>query len=373
MEEQRRVPWGCFEKQKELNMASLTLRAIAKSFGKVTALAGVDLHVEEGEFCVLLGPSGCGKSTLLNIIAGLIPQDQGSVVLDGEPVDRLPPRDRDVAMVFQSYALYPHMTVAQNLGFGLRMRRIPKQTIKNQVLEAARLLGIEDLLDRKPRELSGGQRQRVAMGRALVRRARVFLLDEPLSNLDARLRANVRLELRRLHRQIRSTIIYVTHDQVEAMTLGDTVVVMREGRVHQIGPPEKIYSRPADTFVATFIGSPEMNLHRGRLVRKDDCLHFQGSGFTVALIGLKPGLQEGEVELGTRPEDIGIGRGDTTDLEGKIEMISDVGSEKYIHARVGQERLTVRAPKEIAYRTGDTVPLAIHPGRVHLFREGLRI
>jgi len=201
----------------------------------------------------------------------------------------------------------------------------------------------------------------------------VFLFDEPLSNLDAALRARMRVELKKMHARLGATMIYVTHDQVEAMTLGDRVVVMREGRVHQIGPPGRVYSRPADTFVATFIGSPEMNLHRGRLVRKDDCLHFQGSGFTVALMGLKPGLQEGEVELGTRPEDIGIGRGDTTDLEGKIEMISDVGSEKYIHARVGQERLTVRAPKEIAYRTGDTVPLAIHPGRVHLFREGLRI
>ncbi|MEE9418559.1 MAG: ABC transporter ATP-binding protein [Desulfatiglandaceae bacterium] len=354
-------------------MASLTLRAITKSFGKITALSGVDLHVEDGEFCVLLGPSGCGKSTLLNIIAGLILQDEGTVLLDGEPVDRLAPRDRDVAMVFQSYALYPHMTVAQNLGFGLRMRRTPKQTIQSQVLEAARLLGIEDLLDRKPRELSGGQRQRVAMGRALVRRARVFLLDEPLSNLDARLRANVRLELRQLHRQIRSTIIYVTHDQVEAMTLGDRVVVMREGKVHQIGPPEMIYSRPADTFVATFIGSPEMNLYRGRFVQKDDCPHFQGSGFSFALSGLKLTSQEGEVELGARPEDIGIGRGDTMDLEGKVEMISDVGSEKYIHARIGEERLTVRAPKDIACRTGDIIPLTIDPNRVHLFRRGRRI
>jgi multiple sugar transport system ATP-binding protein len=354
-------------------MASLTLRAITKNFGKITALSGVDLHVEDGEFCVLLGPSGCGKSTLLNIIAGLILQDEGTVLLDGEPVDRLAPRDRDVAMVFQSYALYPHMTVAQNLGFGLRMRRTPKQTIQSQVLEAARLLGIEDLLDRKPRELSGGQRQRVAMGRALVRRARVFLLDEPLSNLDARLRANVRLELRQLHRQIRSTIIYVTHDQVEAMTLGDRVVVMREGKVHQIGPPEMIYSRPADTFVATFIGSPEMNLYRGRFVQKDDCPHFQGSGFSFALSGLKLTSQEGEVELGARPEDIGIGRGDTTDLEGKVEMITDVGSEKYIHARIGEERLTVRAPKDIACRTGDIIPLTIDPNRVHLFRRGRRI
>ena len=219
-------------------------------------LSRVDLHVKDGEFCVLLGPSGCGKSTLLNIIAGLIPQDEGTVLLNGQPVDRLAPRERDVAMVFQSYALYPHMKVAQNLSFGLRMRGLAEPVIHERVMEASRLLGIEDLLDRKPRELSGGQQQRVAMGRALVRRPRLFLLDEPLSNLDARLRTNVRLELKQLHHQIQSTIVYVTHDQVEAMTLGDRVVVMRDGKVHQIGRPETIYAHPADTFVATFIGSP---------------------------------------------------------------------------------------------------------------------
>jgi len=262
-------------------MASLTLKGITKLFGKTVALSGVDLHVEDGEFCVLLGPSGCGKSTLLNIIAGLILQDEGIVILDGKPVDRLSPRDRDVAMVFQSYALYPHMTVAHNLGFGLRMRGVPKPAIQKRVLESAQLLGIEDLLDRKPRELSGGQRQRVAMGRAMVRRPRLFLLDEPLSNLDARLRASVRLELKQLHHKIRSTILYVTHDQVEAMTLGDKVVVMRNGKVHQIDQPETIYARPADTFVARFIGSPEMNLYQGRLLQKDGRSHFQGAGFSL--------------------------------------------------------------------------------------------
>ncbi|MES0351138.1 MAG: ABC transporter ATP-binding protein, partial [Desulfobacteria bacterium] len=262
-------------------MASLTLKAITKRFGKVIAVSGVDLEVKDGEFCVLLGPSGCGKSTLLNIIAGLIPQDQGTVLLDDQSVDSLAPRDRDIAMVFQSYALYPHMSVSQNLSFGLRMRGIPKPTIRESVQWVARLLGIEDLLDRKPRELSGGQRQRVAMGRALVRRPRLFLLDEPLSNLDARLRANVRLELKQMHHKIQGTMIYVTHDQVEAMTLGDKVVVMRDGKVHQIGPPEAIYSYPSNTFVATFIGSPEINLYRGMLVRKDGLPYFQGAGFSL--------------------------------------------------------------------------------------------
>jgi multiple sugar transport system ATP-binding protein len=354
-------------------MASLTLKGITKRFGKIVALSGVDLHVEDGQFCVLLGPSGCGKSTLLNIIAGLILQDEGSVLLDGQSVDRLAPRDRDVAMVFQSYALYPHMKVAQNLGFGLRMRGVPKQTIRERVLEVARLLGIEDLLDRKPGELSGGQRQRVAMGRAMVRRPRVFLLDEPLSNLDARLRAGVRLELKQLHRQIKSTIIYVTHDQVEAMTLGDQVVVMRHGKIHQIGRPETIYERPADIFVATFIGSPEMNLYRGRLLRKDDRLHFQGPGFSLDLRGLQINLEESEVEVGIRPEDIGIGQGGTTILQAKVEMISNVGSEKYIHAHLGQGTLTVRAPKEAAFQPGQIIPLTIDPHRVHIFHEGRRI
>ncbi len=354
-------------------MASLTLKAITKRFGKITALSHADLHVEDGEFCVLLGPSGCGKSTLLNIIAGLIPQDQGTVLLNGQSVDRLAPRERDVAMVFQSYALYPHMTVAQNLSFGLRMRGVPKQTIRNQVMETTRLLGIEDLLDRKPRELSGGQRQRVAMGRALVRRPRLFLLDEPLSNLDARLRANVRLELKKLHGQMKSTIVYVTHDQVEAMTLGDRVVVMCGGKVHQIGSPQTIYSRPADTFVATFIGSPEINLYRGRLVRKDRNLHFQGPGFSLDLGGLQIDLQEDEVEIGIRPEDVRIGQGENTALQAEVEMVSDVGSEMYVHARFAQEHLTLRVPKDTTLQQGKKIPFIINPDQVHVFYRGNRI
>ena len=354
-------------------MASLTLKAIKKRFGKIMALDRIDLHVEDGEFCVLLGPSGCGKSTLLNIIAGLIPQDEGTVLLDGQSVDRFAPRERDVAMVFQSYALYPHMTVARNLGFGLRMRGIPKPTIRKWVLEAAILLGIEDLLDRKPRELSGGQRQRVAMGRALVRRPKLFLLDEPLSNLDARLRASVRMELKQLHRKIQGTIVYVTHDQVEAMTLGDKVVVMRHGNVHQIGPPDTIYACPADTFVATFIGSPEMNLYRGSLWLKDGRPNFQGTGFSLDLGGLQVNFQEGEVEVGIRPEDVKVGKGPGVNLQAEVEMISNVGSEKYIYTRIGKESLTIRAPKETDFQHGQTIPLTIGPDRVHIFHEGCRI
>ena len=337
------------------------------------ALSRVDLDVQDGEFCVLLGPSGCGKSTLLNIIAGLITQDEGTVVLDGECVDGRAPRERDVAMVFQSYALYPHMTVSQNLSFGLRMRGLPKQTIQEQVLETTRVLGIEDLLDRKPRELSGGQRQRVAMGRALVRRPRLFLLDEPLSNLDARLRSSVRIELKRLHQQIAGTIVYVTHDQVEAMTLGDRVVVMRDGKVHQVDRPENIYAHPADTFVATFIGSPEMNLYHGRLMRRDGRLTFRGPGFSLDLEGLQLSLEEGDVEIGIRPEDVRIGTGGCMAVEAKVDMLSNVGSEKYIHARLGEVGLTVRIPKDAVFQAGEAVPFTIETDRVHIFEAGQRI
>jgi len=320
-----------------------------------------------------VGPSGCGKSTLLNIIAGLTAQDEGTVMLDGKPVDGLAPRERDVAMVFQSYALYPHMTVAQNLSFGLRIRGASKPNINRQVLETARLLGIEDLLNRKPRELSGGQQQRVAMGRALVRRPRLFLLDEPLSNLDARLRSSVRLELKRLHQQILGTIVYVTHDQVEAMTLGDRVAVMRDGQVHQIDKPENIYAHPVNTFVATFMGSPEMNLYKGRLTSKDGRLCFQGSGFSLDLAGLQLSLEEGDVELGIRPEDIEIGQGGPTIVQAKVDMLSNVGSDQYVHAHIGQEGLTVRVPKEATFEPGQIVPLSIDPDRVHIFHAGRRL
>lgn len=354
-------------------MASLTVKHISKQFGKVTALSNVDLHVSHGEFCVLLGPSGCGKSTLLNIIAGLIPQDQGSVLMDDRSIDNLAPRDRDIAMVFQSYALYPHMTVAQNLSFGLRMRKAPKPDIHVQVMETARLLGIEDLLHRKPKELSGGQRQRVAMGRALVRRPKLFLLDEPLSNLDARLRANVRLELKQLHNHIQSTIIYVTHDQVEAMTLGDQVVVMRDGQVRQTGHPEEIYARPSDTFVATFIGSPEMNMFHGRLEWKDGRPHFNGPSFYIDVTGYPLNGQEGDVVLGIRPEDIGISDDESSLLKATIEMIVNVGSENYVHAHMGQENVTIRVSKGAVFRSGEQIPLIMDPARLHIFQNGRRI
>ena len=355
-------------------MTSLALKGISKRFGDVVALSGVDLEVGDGEFCVLLGPSGCGKSTLLRIVAGLTAQDEGAVLMDGRSVDGLSPRERDVAMVFQSYALYPHMTVARNLGFGLRMRGMGKAAIGRQTLETARLLGIEDLLDRKPRELSGGQRQRVAMGRALVRRPKLFLLDEPLSNLDARLRINVRLELKRLHGEMKITVLYVTHDQVEAMTLGDRVAVMKEGMLHQVDRPEIIYNKPADTFVATFIGSPVMNLLEGELIREGRRLRFQSEDIFIDPGETPPDLENSMVELGIRPEDVEIvpERKENV-LQGHVEMISNVGADKYIHTRVGKTTLTVRAPKETSLGPGGTVSLSINPERLHIFHKGRRI
>lgn len=354
-------------------MASLTLKGISKTFGKAFSLSEVDLHVEDGEFCVLLGPSGCGKSTLLNIIAGLLPQDRGSVALDGRSVDSFAPRDRNVAMVFQNYALYPHMTVAKNLGFGLRMHKVPMETIRKRVMETALLLGIDHILDRKPRDLSGGERQRVAMGRALIRRPRLFLLDEPLSNLDARLRANVRLELKELHRRLKATILYVTHDQVEAMTLGEKVVVMRDGEVRQAGSPETIYSFPKDTFVATFIGSPEMNLYRGVIVHREGEYTFQGRRFSIDIGPRGAGLAQGEeAEVGLRPEDVDIDTVGKGGLQARVEMVTHVGSEKYVHARIGDESLTFRVPKDATLRPGKSVDLTVDPARLHIFLNGVR-
>jgi multiple sugar transport system ATP-binding protein len=284
-------------------------------------------------------------------------------------VDHLAPRERDVAVVFQSYALYPHMSVAENMSFGLRMRRVPKAEIRRSVEEAARLLGIEDLLERKPRELSGGQRQRVAMGRAIVRRPKLFLLDEPLSNLDARLRADVRLELKRIHQRLRGTVVYVTHDQVEALTLGDRVVVMREGRIHQAGTPEDVYARPRNTFVARFIGSPEMNLYRGRVACEEGRARFLGPGFAVDLGRTQ--IAAGEAELGVRPEDVRCAD-PAAALTAHVQLVSHLGSEKLVSAALGDAAVTFCVPKESRLTPDERVHLEFPPERVHLFRQGTR-
>ncbi|MFC1883385.1 ABC transporter ATP-binding protein [Thermodesulfobacteriota bacterium] len=355
-------------------MSSLSLKNISKTFGPVTAIAGLDLEVKQGELCVLLGPSGCGKSTLLQIIAGLTSQDEGRVLMDNSSIDHLSPRDRNIAMVFQTYALYPHMTVEQNLGFGLRMRGIEKDKINKMVAEAARLLEIEDLLGRKPRQLSGGQRQRVAMGRALVRRPRLFLLDEPLSNLDAQLRVNVRLELKKLHKQIGATMIYVTHDQVEAMTLGDRIVVMNKGKIHQEGNPEDVYERPADKFVATFVGSPVMNFLQGDINRDKSTLKFHSNDFSLNLGNNIDFFDGKNIEIGIRPEDISFEKNkEPGKVMVKVEMISHVGSEKYVHALLGKTNLTIRAPKSANFKPGELIKITIPPSKIHIFENGARI
>jgi ABC-type sugar transport system ATPase subunit len=354
-------------------MASIDIRGVSKRYKDVTALANVDLHVDDGEFCVILGPSGCGKSTLLQVVAGLMGQDEGSIWMDGERIDHLSPRERDVAMVFQSYALYPHMTVSENMRFGLRMRGVSKDAAQERVLETARLLGLESLLERKPRELSGGQRQRVAMGRALVRRPKLFLLDEPLSNLDALLRINVRVELKMLHRQIRGTSLYVTHDQVEAMTLGQKVVVMKEGRVHQVGTPEAVYDHPADTFVATFIGSPMMNLFEGRLVREKGQRLFRSEGLSLDPGEIGPDLEGEVLEVGVRPEDVRVGREGDQGIRAHVELVSNVGSHQYVHCRLGKSGLTVRISKDTRLDPGDIIPLVILPAKLHIFHGGRRV
>jgi ABC-type sugar transport system ATPase subunit len=355
-------------------VTTLILENIDKKFGPVEAVSGVNLEIREGEFCVLLGPSGCGKSTLLQIISGLTLQDKGSVIMDGSPVDHLSPRDRNIAMVFQSYALYPHMTVEQNMAFGLKMRGVEKRKIKGMVLETAKLLEIEELLERKPRQLSGGQRQRVAMGRALVRRPRLFLLDEPLSNLDAQLRVNVRLELRKLHEKIRATMIYVTHDQIEAMTLGDKIAVMQKGKIHQIGRPEEVYEKPEDKFVASFLGSPGMNFLSGKIVKKKGRMIFHRKDFTLALGPVSPSLDGMDVEMGIRPEDILIGdENRPEENQARIDTVSHVGSEKYVHVILGGKTMTIVAPKDASFSRQELIPVYIPKSKIHIFKNGVRV
>jgi ABC-type sugar transport system ATPase subunit len=300
-------------------------------------------------------------------------QDQGQVKLEGELIDSLSPRERDIAMVFQNYALYPHMTVNQNLSFGLTMRKTPKKVIKNRVNETAGLLGITELLNRRPGQLSGGQRQRVAMGRALVRRPKLFLLDEPLSNLDARLRAQVRLELKSLHKRLGATMVYVTHDQVEAMTLGDQVVVMKNGKIRQTGAPAEIYNQPADTFVAGFIGSPAMNLIPGRLTKNQEGLIFSCREAKITMPkGLCPPGLPFEVLLGIRPEDIFPGHEKKIALKAKLELISDLGPEKLLQLNWAGHELTMRADKKVPLTPGEVLPVSLDFEQLHFFKDQKR-
>lgn len=339
-------------------------------------LNDISLDASDGEFVVLLGPSGCGKSTLLRIIAGLEAQTSGSVSIENQTVDSLPPRDRDIAMVFQQYALYPHLTIRENLAFGLKMRKESSVVIEERIGEAAELLEILDLLDRKPKELSGGQRQRVAMGRAIVRKPRLFLFDEPLSNLDARLRATMRVELKKLHRQLGVTMIYVTHDQVEAMTLGEKIVVMDQGRIQQIGTPDEIYHQPRNPFVAEFIGNPPMNLIKGTVENSHKGFEFQTGEFSLRLSRQGEDIPHSEAALlGIRPEDLRFDLPGTTHraFESKIEVIENLGGDHILYLLVQGQRLAVRTSPDSSRHAGDSVMVYFPQNKLHVFVNNHRI
>jgi len=326
-------------------MASVRLDNLCKNFGAVRAVDGVSLEIPDGELMVLVGPSGCGKSTLLRLVAGLEEATSGGIFLDDREVSRVKPQDRDVAMVFQNYALFPHLNVEQNMAFSLKFRKVAKPEIRLRVAEAAEVLGLAGLLRRKPAELSGGQRQRVALGRAMVCKPKVFLLDEPLSNLDARMRAGMRAEIAELHRRLGTTMIFVTHDQTEAMTLGQRLCVLDLGQVMQTGSPMDLYRRPAHRFVGDFIGTPGMNFVRGRLEERDGGLAFVGSGDNLAL-GLGGDLAKhagGEVEMGIRPENISLAAG-AGDAMGTVQGCETLGHESLLRVRCGDHELVVRVP-----------------------------
>ena len=350
--------------------SNVSLRSVAVRYGAVSVLDGLDLEVAQSEFLVLLGPSGCGKSTLLNAVAGLTEIDDGEIWIGDRNVTWDEPKDRGIAMVFQSYALYPRMSVRGNLSFGLKVARLPRGEIERRVRMAAEMLQITDLLDRRPAELSGGQRQRVAIGRAVVRDAGVFLFDEPLSNLDAQLRAELRVEIKRLHQSLGATMIYVTHDQIEALTLADRIAVMRDRRFQQIGTPQEIYLRPLNRFVATFVGSPAMNFLRGRIARDADGPAFEASAVRIALSRYPFARQPAEsmpVELGIRPEHVVVAPGNGATHEVTVEMIEPMGSDLLVWARLGNQPLSVRVPAEANLASGDRLCVVLSEHRVSLF------
>ena len=349
-------------------MSEVKIEKLCKSYGPVDVLKNIDLTVEDGSFVVLVGPSGCGKSTLLRSIAGLEPITSGNINIGGRQVNDLPPAQREIAMVFQSYALYPHKNVYDNMAFGLKFARTPKAEIERRVSEAARILQLEPLLKRRPRELSGGQRQRVAIGRAIVRKPQVFLFDEPLSNLDAALRINTRIEIAKLHKLLRATIVYVTHDQVEAMTLADKIVVMNAGRVEQTGKPLELYYKPANKFVAGFIGSPAMNF-LGATISKKNGLKF-GSGIELTM-ALPSSCKVGEkLTLGCRPEHILFGEKGKLQVTGKVDIIERLGEIGYAHVVLPTGQTVVaQVNGNPRVGIGDEVPLALPEKQIHLFDE----
>ncbi len=337
-------------------MSDVRLVGIKKSFGENVIVRGVDLDVTPGEFLVMVGPSGCGKTTLLRIIAGLEQADSGDIVIGGKNMNEVPPRERDVGMVFQSYALYPHMTVKENMAFGLELRKVPRPEIESRVAEAARMLELGPLLDRKPKALSGGQRQRVAMGRVIVRRPQLFLFDEPLSNLDTALRVQMRGELARLHRALGVTMIYVTHDQVEAMTLATRVAVFNKGVLQQLGAPLELYNKPTNAFVAQFLGSPSMNL----IDAKREGAQFVGAGFTLPAVG----EVSGEVKLGLRPQDLRVAR--EGPLRGEVEAVERLGFDGYAFLKTAAGSIAARF-EGADVQVGQTVAVQPIGDVLHIF------
>jgi multiple sugar transport system ATP-binding protein len=345
-------------------MAPVALRQIRKSFGAVEVIHGVDVDITDGEFVILVGPSGCGKSTLLRMIAGLEQISQGDILIGERVVNNVPPKERDIAMVFQNYALYPHMTVADNMGFSLKLRRIDKRLIQERVAKAADILGLQPYLARYPRQLSGGQRQRVAMGRAIVRDPQVFLFDEPLSNLDAKLRVAMRTEIKELHQRLGTTTVYVTHDQIEAMTMADKIVVMKDGEVEQIGAPLDLYDNPRNLFVAGFIGSPAMNFLDGRISGGS----FQTEGGRMLPLPPNTSAKEGqEVVYGIRPEHLHV-RDDGTEVE--VVVVEPTGAEVQIFARLDGQDITAVLRERLMLKPGEMVKLAPERNVVHVFDKG---
>ncbi|WP_410656942.1 ABC transporter ATP-binding protein [Amycolatopsis sp. lyj-112] len=346
-------------------MSRIQIEAATKRFGPVTAVDAVSLDVADGDFLVLLGPSGCGKSTLLRAVAGLSPLDGGRILLGGTDITHTPPRERDLAMVFQSYALYPHLSVERNIGFPLRARRRPRAEIRRKVAEVADVLDLGALLSRRPKELSGGQRQRVALGRALVRDPGAFLMDEPLSNLDAKLRTATRSELTQLHRTLGSTFVYVTHDQVEAMTMATRIALLNEGRLEQLGTPSQVYDEPASAFVAGFLGSPAMNLFDAEVVSRGGELRVVATETDVPL-GVGGDAPTREVVLGIRPEHL-VRTAGVPALQAVVRLVENLGSEELAHCTVGAAKICLRGPRPLGLVTGDRVGLTAAPEHLHLF------
>ena len=345
-------------------MASVQIAGVRKAYGATQVIHGVDIDIDDGEFVILVGPSGCGKSTLLRMIAGLENISGGEIRIGPRVVNDVPPKERDIAMVFQNYALYPHMTVSDNMAFSMKLRKAPKAEIDERVGKAAGILGLDKLLDRYPRQLSGGQRQRVAMGRAIVRDPQVFLFDEPLSNLDAKLRVQMRTEIKELHQRLKTTTVYVTHDQIEAMTMADKIVVMHDGIVEQMGAPLELYDRPANLFVAAFIGSPSMNLLKGTITPTG----FETEGGVVWPIGSHPADSNGKAAVfGIRPEHIQL---DPNGLKAEVVVVEPMGSETQVVARCGGQTLTCVFRERITAKPGEMISITPDTNVTHLFDAG---